>query len=73
MVSLLWSIYPSHRGGAPPHGLEACEHERGGEGASRLRNGVGVWLKPRGARVPHFPRLEPKWLLSLSLSLSLSD
>ena len=57
-----------------PHCLKASALENGGKGASRLRNGSGVWLKPRGAQGGGSPSsLSPMFTLYLSLSLASSE
>ena len=61
-------------GWCAPHGFEACDLERGARGIlsdEKRRRRAAQAPGGTGGRVPHFPRLEPKWLpLSLSLSLS---
>ena len=60
-------------GWCAPHGFEACDlnGRRGGILSEKRRRRAAQAPGGTGGRVPHFPRLEPKWLrLSLSLSIS---
>ena len=46
---------------------------RGGILSEKRRRRAAQAPGGTGGRVPHFPRLEPKWLLSLSLSAGLGE
>ena len=59
-------------GWCAPHGFEACDLNggRGGILSEKRRRRAAQAPGGTGGRVPHFPRLEPKWLrLSFSLDL----